>query len=635
MPGRFEEWQLEDYLRTLWLNWKLIAALSLAFGITATSSAYQMPNIYRTSARILIDTESPRVVQFQEVGGPSSSWDRSFLQTEYELIASREVMARVLEELHLESFPPFSGSQDPIRALQGMISVEPVRGTRLVNIFSRGTNPELITRIVNAVADNYVRLNLSRRIELTTGGAHWLSEEVDKLEEKMRQAQMKLLEFREQHGTVDFGEENQNSVMQRLQALNASLSKVRDDRLDAEQKYRKQYPDLQELLAKERELQLALFDQEQRALEISRLSIQFNTLLRESKTLESIHNILLTRLKELSVQEGLQNNNISVVDRARVPSGPVGPARRRQAFSGFLLGLLLGGVLSLAREFFTRTIRTRQEFEQTLKIPFLGHVPLIRPVGKQAAPKLILLQQSTSPTVEALRTIRTTLEFLLAEGPSHSLVITSALPEEGKSFISANLAVGLTELTRKVLLIDGDLRRPTLHRAFGVELEPGLSGYLQDTVSAEEIVRQVPNVEGLSLITAGLSPSQPTDLLTQLKFREFLKQCKEQYQYILIDSCPILVAADASVLAGLADGALFIVRANRTHSEAVLAGKQRLMDVGAKLIGGILNGASLELERGYRYYYSNRYYRGQKTGRPRTPKPIPSFPPEQDPPQEA
>jgi len=635
VANRFEDWKPEDYLRILWLNRFLIAALSLAFGLYTASSAYQMPNIYRASARILINTEPPRVVQFQEVGG-SSNWDRSFLQTEYELIASREVMARVVEELHLESFPPFAGSQDPARALQGTILVEPVRGTRLVMISSSGTNPELITRIVNSVADNYVRVNLSRRIETTTGGAQWLSEEVDKLEEKMRQAQLKLLAFREEHGSVDFGEENQNSVLQRLQALNASLSKVRDDRVDAEQKYREKHPELLELLAKEKELQLALFDQEQRALEISRLSIQFNTLLRESKTLESIHAVLLTRLKELSVQQGLQNNNVSVVDYARVPSGPIGPARRRQVSSGFLLGLLLGGVLSLAREFFTQTLRTRQEFEQALEIPFLGHIPKIGSFGRSVRhgeAQRILLNQPTSPGAEALRSIRTTLEFILTADAPHALVITSTLPEEGKSFLCANLAIGLTELKRNVLIIDADLRRPTIHRSFELELEPGLSNFLQESAGEEEIIRPAPNVEGLSIVTAGLTPSHPADLLMQPKFQEFLRKCKEQFQYILIDTCPVLVAADAAVLASLADGTIYVVRANRTHSEAVGVGKQRLLDVGAKLIGGVLNGATLELERGYRYYYSNRYYRSEKKGRSRPP--ITPLPPVTEPSQEA
>lgn len=620
MASRFAEWQLEDYLRTLWLNKWLIAALGLAFGVSSALTMAQKPDLYRTYARVLIDPQTPRVVQFQELS-TATSLDRSFLQTEYELISGRAVMARVLEELNLESFPPFSGANDPIQILQGMIFVESVRGTRLVNISSAGTDPELITRIANSTADNYVRLNLGRRIEMTTGGAHWLREEVDKMEEKTRQAQMKLLEFREQHGTLDLGEENQSSNLQRIQALQASLGKTRDDRMAAEQNYREKHPIFLELMAKERELQMALFDQEQRALEISRLSIHLNVLFREAKVSESIYNVLLTRLKELSVQEGLQNNNVSIVDYARVPATPVGPARRRKIATSSLLGLLLGGVLGFAREFLTQTIRTRQEFEQALEIPFLGHVPSARSFGRPsrhgASPR-IPLNPSDSAVTEALRSIRTTLEFLLPADTHHLLVITSTLPEEGKSFLCANLAIGLVERKRHVLIIDGDLHRPTLHRYFGADLEPGLSSFLQESAGEEELIRPVPNLEGLFIVTAGLTPSQPTDLLTQPKCKEFLQKCKEQFQYVLIDSPPVLVAADAAVLSSLADGTIYIVRANRTHSEAAGVGKQRLTDVGAKLIGGILNRATLDLERGYRYYYSNRYYREGKRRSPKT-----------------
>ena len=300
--------------------------------------------------------------------------------------------------------------------------------------------------------------------------------------------------------------------------------------------------------------------------------------------------------------------------------------------SSFLIGLLLGGVISLLREYFASTIRTRQEFEQTLEIPFLGHIPIIPKDPQGHVPQQILLDEPTSPAAEAIRSVRTTLEFILSAGTCHCLVVTSALPEEGKSLICTNLAIALNELNRKVLVVDADLRRPTLHRTFGVELEPGLSSYLQEALNVEGIVRPVPNVEGLSLVTAGPSPPQPTDLLNHPRFRELLKQWRQQFDYILLDSPPVLVASDSAVLATLADGTLYIVRANRTHVEPALVGKQRLVDVGAKIIGGILNGARLEFERGYRYYYSYRYYRGGPKRSQRIPPPSPEI---QEPTQEA
>lgn len=607
MPGRLEDWQLDDYLRALRLHKWIILLFCLGSTFWAVSRVAQKPNIYQVSSRILIETQTPRVVQFQEVGTASQASDRGFLQTEYQVITSYAIMSKVVEDLNLASFPPFSDVSDPVAALQRMVRIQPVRATKLVDITVTGTNPELIARIANGVAEIYAKANLERRRDLTTGGAQWLREEVDKMEVRMKESQMKLQEFREQHGTTDFGEQNQSSVMQRLQALNASLNKVREDRLDAEAQYREKHPKLQELIAKERELQLAVFDQEQKALEISRLSIQFTSLLREAKTSETIYNILLTRLKELSVQEGLQNNNVQLVDEARVPTQPIGPARAKEVGAFFVLGLLAGCGLALTRELMTKTIRTRQDFELLLEIPFLGHVPQIG--GGRRHKKTVLLRDPRSPGAETIRSIRTTLEFILPADQTHALLLTSALPEEGKSTVSANLAIALRELGRKVLLIDADMRRPSLHQYLDVSLEPGLSGFLQDTVTAQELIQPVPLMEGLQVITAGITPAQPTDALSSPKMQELLKDMRNEYQYILIDSPPVLVAADSAVLSTYADGVIYIVRANRTHSEAVAAGKQRLVDVGAKVIGGVINGAHIELERGYRYYYANKYYK--------------------------
>ena len=624
MLRRLKEYEMEDLLRALWYSRGLILASTLGLGLLRAVAVFQQPNLYQAAARILIETQSPRVVQFQEVDR-ASGLDRFFLQTEYKVIESKAVMSRVVEDLSLSSFPPFSRVKDPAALLTRMVSVDPVRGTKLVDISCVSTKSDLSARIANAVADAYLKINLERRREMTVGGARWLQDEVQKMEERMRTSQMKLLEFREGHGTVDLGLENQNSVLQRLTALNAALNKTREDRLDAELKYREKHPALQELLAKERELQLALFEQEQKILEQNRLSIEFDTLMREAKTSETIYNILLTRLKELSVQEGIQSNNAMVVDPAQVPPFPIGPARARQVTFFLTFGFVLGTVAALAREFLTETVRTRQDFERLLEIPFLGYIPLMpaeKGRGRGGRPPLLRLRHPKAGTAETLSSIRTTLEFILPSAPCHLLLITSAVPEEGKTTTSANLAIALHELGRKVLLVDADMRRPSLHRGFNLPLEPGLSTYLQGAASEQELIQTPESVEGLSVVSAGLTPSQPTDLLSSPQFRTLLENWSKQYQYVLVDSPPVLVSADASVLATCVEGVIYVLRANRTHSELAVTAKQRLLDVGAKLIGGVLNGARLEMERGYRYYYSYRYDQYRKnTKRPAPPGP--------------
>lgn len=621
MASNLEEWRLEDYFRVFWLHRGIILASTFICGLLTTVHMAQLPNIYKATARILIETHRARVLEFKDVSA-ANPWDITFLQTEYQVISSRAVLSKVMENLHLVSFPPFSKTKNPVAALTGIVAIKPVRGTKLVDIVVTQHKPELAARIANGVADAYSQINLERRREMTTGGAQWLRAEVEKMETRMKESQLKLQDFREQYGKIDLGEERQNTTLQRIQALNVSLNKTREDRIEAQAKYREKHPILQELLNKEKELQLALFDAEQQALEMSRLSIQFNALLRETKTSETIYNILLTRLKELTVQEGLESNNVQVVDYATVPIDPVGPDRTKRVVLATLMGFLLGCGLGFLREFFTKTVRTRQDFELLLEIPFLGHVPqFTAPRGKTRFTPRFLAKDPRSPVVETIRSIRTTLEFLLPAGPSHVLLITSALPEEGKSTLSSNLAIALTELGRKTLLIDADMRRPALHKYLKLNLEPGLSGYLNGEADWPELIQRIPDVEGLSVIAAGMSPEQPADLLSGSRFKALIEASRKEYQHILVDAPPILVAADAAVIATAIDGVIYAVRANRTPNEAALAGKQRLIDVGAKIIGGILNGARLELERGYRYYYSSRYYQNSAPKRPSRNKP--------------
>ena len=621
------EWQIEDYLRVLFLHrWWVLLLTGTFGGFTALYMA-QQPNIYTATTRIVVEFQAARVTQFEEVTPYATDYgDLGFIQTEYRIITSAPVMERVVRTLNLTQFPPFSRSEDPVELLQSLLDVKIVRGTRLVDITASGGKPELTARIADAVAEAYAALNLERRQQQTAGGARWLQDEVIKMEEGMRHAQLALQDFLEKNGTVDFGEAQQNLVLQRLRELSTAITQTREQRIEAETKYRQKHPAIQELVGKEKELAQAMNDQEQKTLEMSRLAIQYNALQREAKTTEGIYNSLLTRSKELSIQEGLKANNVKVVNTAKIPQEPSAPDRGRSIGVACLIGFLLGSGLAFFLELTSKTLRTRQEFEQILEIPFLGYVPLIRPGGvTRGRESLVLLNDSNSTAAEAVRSLRTTLEFLLPSGQQHVLMVTSALPQEGKSLVCANLAMALSEMGRKVLLVDGDMRRPSQHRIFQLRLEPGLGEYLQGSEKLETVVQKIPMVEGLYLIPAGGNSAQPIDLLISTKFQAAMEAWRQEYQYVLVDTPPVLAVADATTLTTLVDGTIFLLRAGRTHREVGLAAKQRLVDVGAKLIGGVLNGARLEMERGYRYYY---YYRGGHKYKRKKERPIKPAPPQ-------
>ena len=614
MPSPFEsEWQIRDYLYALRLHWKLLVLSATLFAIPTAIYMQQQPSIYKAVSRVRVDSETPKLVEF---GGimPSAGWMyKTFLATEIEIVTSPPVMKSVVEALNLAAFPPFSRVEDPAALLQGMVRVVEVPDTKLIDITVTGMKADLASRIANAVADTYVRQNLQRRQQATAGGIQWLQEEVLKMEEKVRSARLELQAFLEQHNTMDFGSDRQNALLQRIQALNTALNQTREQRIEAETKYREKHPTLLELQAKQKELQLALFEQEQQALEMNRLAIQYDTMERDVKTGEAIYNALLTRLKELSVQEGLQTNNLQVVNYAKTPRHPVGPNRRGTVNFMGILGILVGAAGAILLESFNKTIRNRKQFEQVIEIPFLGQIQEYRVPGQRHLNQMPLLSKLEPhvPAGEGIRSIRTTLEFLLSPNPSHVLLVTSALPEEGKSSFCVNLAISFRELGRTVVLVEADMRRPALHHLLSLTVEPGLSGYLQGQVGVEEILQTSGEAKDLPVISAGITPAQPADLLHSPRMRELIDRLKKDYQYVLIDTPPVLVVADTAALATAVDGAIYVVRAGQTHEDVALAGKNRLVDVGSKIIGGVLNRTRPEMERGYSYYYYYRYGKGR------------------------
>ncbi len=609
------DWQPEDYLRAFWLHKGIILLTVLVFWLTTAFTMAQKPNIYDATARLLIEADRAHPMEFREMTPYVDPYDPSFLRTEYEIITSPPILQGVVELMNLAVLPPFSRADDRTSMLKGMILVQPVRGTRLVDIVVSGEKPELVAHIANSVADTYTRFNLERRQEMTSGGASWLKDEVAKMEGKMRSDQMGLQAFREKYTSLDFGEETQNAVLQRLQDLNNAITGTKKERIEAEGKYREKHPLVRELYAKEMQLQMALMEQEEQATEMNRLSIQYSALVRQAKTSEEVYNVLLTRMKELSVQEGLQTNNVKVVSYAKVPKEPVSPKRQQASAVAVVMGFLVGCGLTILREALAKTLRNRKDFDRILQIPFLGHVPAIqtkrRHTGKE---RLLLLTDPHAPAAEAIRSIRTTLDFMLPAGQPHVLVLTSALPEEGKSLISLNLAMAFQEIGKKVVLVEADMRRPTLQQILSLQPEPSLSGYLQVEKSPWELVQIPLGGPPIPVIPAGSTPAQPADLLASPRMQELRDALKQQYQYVLFDTPPVLVAADTTVLVKLADATVYVVRAGRTHRDVVLAGKQRLVDVGAHLIGGILNRANLELEQGYRYYYYSRGVARKRTG---------------------
>jgi capsular exopolysaccharide synthesis family protein len=355
--------------------------------------------------------------------------------------------------------------------------------------------------------------------------------------------------------------------------------------------------------AQERSLTSALDAQKRDALAMNRKAIEYGVLRREAESARQIYDSLLQRAKETGVSSELRASNIRIVDNAERPRAPVTPRKGLN----LLLALFGGGILAAGLAFFfeylDNRIKTPDEIKAHLALPFLGLIPTIPDKERQGAAPL-LNNGVPASFAEALRTVRTNLLFSSAEEGMRSLAVTSTGPGEGKTVVSSNLALALAQAGQRVLLIDGDMRRPQLHDRFAQKAEPGLSNLMVGNAKASEAVRKT-SASGLWLLPAGKVPPNPAELLGSKRFKDFLGTLADHFDWIVIDTPPVLPVADASVVAHAVTGVLFVIGAEMTSRHAAGAALDQLSGTRARFVGAVLNRVDLQ----HHAYYYSQYYR--------------------------
>ena len=361
----------------------------------------------------------------------------------------------------------------------------------------------------------------------------------------------------------------------------------------------------EEAEANERTALLALTEQEKKALELNRMAIEYNVLKRDTETNREMYEALLKRMKETDISGGLQASNIRVIDKAEVPKGPIKPRKSTNIIMAIFIGILSGAAAAFTLEYLDDSIRNQRDIEAYIQLPFLGHVPIVRTKG--ATVGLYANLYPRSEVSESLRSVKTNINFTLTTPPPHALLLTSVAPQEGKTSLSSNLSIVMAQGGDRVLLVDADMRHPTVHKIFKTENSKGLRDYLSGAADFDSVV-QKSMVENLSIVASGRVPPNPVELLDSPRTKLFLKEAKAKFDRIIIDSPPIIAVSDALILAKLVDGVVYIVRGSKTSREAAFEGKRRLLDIDAKILGIALNYIDIRKER---YYYYGYYYGGQ------------------------
>jgi capsular exopolysaccharide synthesis family protein len=339
------------------------------------------------------------------------------------------------------------------------------------------------------------------------------------------------------------------------------------------------------------------------ALHLAGRSIQYDSKMRELEAAKAVLDSLLARAKETDVAQELRASNIRIVDPAVVPRHPSRPRPRRDLVLALLFGLGLSVGLAFLMDHLDNTIKTPDDIRTHLRAPFLGLIPEAEHPGSLAA--LALLHgESHGAFVEGYRVLRTALSYSWPEQSPRVVVVTSALPGEGKTLTSVNLGLTLASSEAKVVVVDCDLRRSGIHLAFEVSRTPGLSDILVGKVSAEEAVQTVPGTR-LDVLPAGTPAPSPADLMSGSAMKRLLDGLRQRYTWLILDTPPVAAVADPLVLASHADGVLMVAGAEMASRGTVREALQQVASTGARLLGVLLNRAHLERHR----YYYGAYHR--------------------------
>lgn len=346
--------------------------------------------------------------------------------------------------------------------------------------------------------------------------------------------------------------------------------------------------------------------------EFSRLpseSIELAKLERDRTSTEKLYLILEEKYQEASINERARLGNALILDPGSENFGHVKPNRKMIVIIGSLIGLGLGFVYAFGRNYLDKSIKTPEELEKK-GISILSWIPTIESLKDSSlSPKMnfIVTSQSKDSTSESFKALRTRIQYSkLGTKSLKSILVTSTLPTEGKTFVSVNLAGSFAITDKKVLLLDCDLRKPRIHSIFEAERFPGLSDYLFARVTYEEIVRKTP-LENMSYITSGTIPPNPSELLGSKQMREFFEFLKSKFDLIIVDSPPFISVTDSEILFNVTDGTVLIAQANKTPLEAYMKTYERLHSINPhNLLGCVLNDFSYR--KAYGYYYNYYYY---------------------------
>ena len=605
-----------------------ICIASLVSGIYAFAIATPK---YASTAQLAIQARNQQVVDLESVISGVSTEDEA-INTELRVLKSRALVGQLVAEMNLLEdleFNPFLAEpsaisvseimrlaiarlgfglaeSDPpspahilnktIKQVTKAISVASIRDTYLFDITVKTKDPEKSADMANRLAEIYLRDQIKTKFAATEFAVDWLTGRVTELETELKQKEDAIKALRAETELVS---------LDALEALNLRAKDLRERLSEAQlvAAVALEKSDGSNRHVIQRDALQASYQKIMRDIEVQNTDlVELNRLTREADATRVLHQTFLTRLKETSVQIGLQRADARVLSDA-ITGEIVQPRKKIILALSIVLGMMLGAAIVLFRQFQHDGFRNSQDLEQATGHTVLGQIPKI-PISARKDLLRYLNEKPTSPAAEAVRNLRTSVLLTQLSNPPQVILAASSVPGEGKTTQSISLAHNLARMGKRVLLVEGDIRRRTFDQYFDQSPPGNLITVINDELPLQGAILRDDNLEADVLMAADTNENA-ADLFSSQGFAEFILAAREEYDFVIVDTPPVLVVPDARVIGCLADAILYVVNWDKTSQTQVFEGMQQFSSVGLKISGLVLS--QIDPKRMQRYGYGDRY----------------------------
>ncbi len=510
---------------------------------------------------------------------------------------------------------------DVINDLRAQLGLEE-RGTDsgIIRISLEGTDAQKIADIINEITSIYVRQNVERKSAETGKTLGFLEEQLPKLREDMENAEAALNSYRFKQGSIDLPLETQ-SLLQQAVAIEAQLSELRRTRESLIKRFTEEHPRIQALDAQIDNLTEELSKVEETTKTLPNTQQEILRLTRTAEVASELYTTLLNNAQELKVVKAGTVGNVRIIDPAVTANKPVRPKKKFIVAMSFVLGLLLAIAAAVVRKRMQAGVEDPEIVERQLGLPVYATVPVSRKQrelnksGRNRGDATLVLAAAEPEdlAVESMRSLRTSLHFAQLDAKNNIIMITSPSPGAGKTFVTVNLAAILADTGKRVLIVDADLRKGRMHTLFGLSRESGLSELIAGTCDEKSVV-QATGIENLDVISTGKRPPNPAELLLHENFAGFIQQISSSYDYVVIDTPPVLAVTDSAIVGRLAGATLMVLKDGQHPLREIEQSIKRLKLAGVNLRGAVFNAISrVSAKHGFGRYYGYSYsYSGKK-----------------------